>query len=323
MASSPGLSRAAPVKTSVSHSYIERYHLKWGLLFISPWLIGFLLFTLIPFIASFVLSLWEFQLSAPDEANFIGLENWRRLLFGDELVWQSLGVTFLFGLVSLPLNLAAAFFLAILLNSEKLLGKGLFRTLFYVPTMVPLIASTLIWQGVLNPQTGWLNRLIETLTPINAVGMSGLRWLDQPGLVYFALAFIGLWGIGNTILITLAGLQGVPTELYDSAEVDGATWVRRLWHITLPMISPVMFYNLVLGLIGVMRYFVVPFVLNGGNGYPEGSTRFYMIYFYRQAFQFANMGYGSTLAWFMFVIILILTLFLFYTSRHWVYYAGE
>ena len=300
----------------------KRYDAVWGYIFISPWIIGFLAFTLIPFVGSFVLSLFDFQLQRPDEATFIGLENWSRLL-ADRQVWQSLGITFLFAAITLPINFVAAISLAILLNSRALTGQNLFRTLFYAPTMVPVIAAALIWNGVLNPQTGWLNRLIEWLTPINAVGPSGLRWLYEPELVYFAFAFIGLWGIGNAILITLAGLQGVPTDLYDAAEVDGASWWRRLWAVTLPMVSPVLFYNLVLGVIGLIQYFLVPFVLTSDNGYVFGWARFYMIYFYDQAFQYTNLGYGSALAWFMFIVALIVTLVLFGTSRRWVYYSGD
>jgi multiple sugar transport system permease protein len=300
----------------------DLYRAKWGFIFISPWIIGFLAFYHVPMVASFVLSLYRFDVTKPDEASFIGLENWQRLLFQDPDVWISLGITFKFAFITLPIGFAAAIFLAILLNSEELIGKNIFRTLFYAPTMVPLIAAIFIWNGVLNPHTGWVNRLID-LTGIQATGTGGLRWFNDPSLIYFAYTFVGLWGIGNTMLITLAGLQGVPTALYEAALIDGAGWWSRLWNITLPMVSPVLFYNLVLGVIGLMQYFIVPWVLTQGSGYPEGTTRFYMIYFYKQTFTFNNMGYGATLAWFMFAVALALTVFLFSTARHWVHYAGE
>lgn len=244
------------------------------------------------------------------------------MLLDDPVVWQSLGVTFIYALIALPIGIILPIGLALLLNSKNLWGTNIFRTLFYAPTMVPAIAGVLIWQQVLNPQTGWLNRMIEWLSfgTVKAVGLDGLRWLDNPRLVYFAFAFIGLWGLGNAILTSLASLQGVPTELYEASEIDGAGYFRRLFNITLPMISPVIFYNLVLGVVGLLQYFLVPFVLNGGNGYPENATRFYMVYFYKQAFSFANMGYGATLAWFMFFIALAFTLIIFGTSRYWVYY---
>ena len=260
---------------------MEKYRAKWGYIFISPWLIGFSIFTIVPMIASLVFSVMDFQLATPEEAKFIGLQNWERMLFNDPNVWQSLGVTFKFAIITLPIGFSLAIFLAILLNSHDLIGKNVFRTLFYAPTMVPGIAAILIWSGVLNSQTGWLNRGIENLTGYPAVGISepAIRWLDKPELIYFAYTFIGIWAIGNTILITMAGLQGVPTDLYDASKVDGAGWWRRLWHITLPMISPVIFYNLVLGVIGLLQFFNTPYVLNGGNGYPEGASRFFMIYF--------------------------------------------
>jgi multiple sugar transport system permease protein len=212
--------------------------------------------------------------------------------------------------------------LAVLLNSKHLIARNLFRTLFYAPTMVPLIAAIVIWSRVLNPQTGWMNKLIA-LTGYDAIGVSGLRWLDDPNLIYFAYTFIGLWGIGNAILINLAGLQSVPTELYEAAEIDGAGWTKRLTRITIPMVSPIIFYNLILNVVGLMQYFIVPWILNQGSGYPEGTTKFYMIYFYKQAFTFKNMGYGAALAWLMFIVALTITLALFKTGRSWVFYSGD
>ena len=295
---------------------------RWGYAFIGLWLVGFLVFYLVPMVASFIFSLFDFQLANPDEARFIGLANWRRLLFDDPLVWQSLKVTFTFALISLPIGMLSAFFLAVLLNSKNLVAAPLFRTLFYAPIMVPAVAAVLIWSGVLNPTTGWLNRLIEGATGLDAAGPNGIRWLDNPALVYIAYTMIGLWGIGNAILYNLASLQGVPTELYEAARIDGASWWRQLWSITFPMITPVIFYNLVLSVIALLQYFNTPYVLNGGSGFPDGSTYFYMIHFFKQSFGFLNMGYGSTIAWFMFLIALVITLVMFGTARYWVYYAA-
>ena len=273
----------------------QREEAKWGLIFLSPWLIGFSLFYFIPMIVSFGFSLYDFTLSAPEEAVFVRLDNWIRMLARDPNSWETLFVTFKFALISLPIGMLSAFLLAVLLNSQHLMGKNVLRTLFYAPTMVPLIAAILIWSRVLNPHTGWLNQLIE-LTGVSAVGINGLRWLDDPNLIYLAYTFIGLWDIGNAILINLASLQGVPTELYESASIDGAGFFRQLWSITIPMVTPVIFYNLVLSVVGLLQFFIVPWVLNLGSGYPEGTTNFYMVYFYKQAFTFQNMGYGATLA---------------------------
>lgn len=301
---------------------LARTEARWGYAFIGLWLVGFLVFYLTPMVASFIFSLYDFQLANPDEARFIGLENWRRLLFDDPLVWRSLQVTFTFALISLPIGMLSAFFLAVLLNSKHLVGAPLFRTLFYAPAMVPAVATVLIWSGVLDPTTGWINRFTETLTGFDAAGPNGIRWLDDPALVYIAYTMIGLWGIGNAILYNLASLQGVPTELYEASRIDGASWWRQLWSITFPMITPVIFYNLVLSVIALLQYFNTPYVLNGGSGFPDGSTYFYMIHFFKQSFGFLNMGYGSTIAWFMFIIALLITLLMFGTSRYWVYYAA-
>jgi multiple sugar transport system permease protein len=304
-------------------SPMKRREALWGLAFITPWLIGFLFFYLAPMIFSLVFSVYDFTLSNPDEARFIGLDNWRRMLFEDPNVWETLMVTLRFAVISLPIGLVTSFMVAVLLNSKNLIGRNVFRTLFYAPTMIPGIASIFIWSSVLNSQTGWVNRLISTVTPFDVMGVNGLRWLDDPNLIYIAYTFIGLYGIGNAILINLASLQGVPTELYEAAEIDGANWTMRLITITIPMVTPVIFYNLVLGVVGLLQYFIVPWILNLGSGYPEGTTNFYMIYFFKQAFSYQNMGYGAALAWLMFFVALLITLFLFWTGRFWVYYSGE
>jgi multiple sugar transport system permease protein len=296
---------------------------RWGLFFLSPWMIGFLLFYLLPMIASFGFSLLRFNPAVPDESVLIGFANWERAIMVDREVRLSFTRTLHFAAISLPISLSFALFLAIILNSKNVIGKTLYRTLFYMPSMIPLVATVLIWNGVLNEQTGWINVIIERLTGITAVGTQGLRWLADPKLVYYAYTMFGLWGVGNAMIIFLAGLQGVPTELYEAAEIDGASWLTRLFRITIPLITSVIFYQLVLGVIGSLQYFLAPFVLNAGTGFPQGMTRFYMVYFYKQSFSFFNMGYGATLAWLMFIFSLILTIVLFGTAKYWVYYAAE
>ena len=304
-------------------SAMKKYEAKWGYAFISLWVIGFFAFYFLPMIASLAFSVLDFQLAKPEDIEFVGFAHWKRMLFDDELVWVSMRVTFVFALITLPIGMIVSFGLAVLLNSKDLIGRDLFRTLFYMPSMIPLIASIFIWSGVLNPQTGWLNRIIEYTTGYPAVGLSGLRWLDDPSLIYFAYTYIGIWGVGNAIIINLAGLQSVPTALYEAARVDGASWLRRLWSITIPMVSPVIFYNLVLGLVGLLQYFLVPYVLNGGNGYPADTTRFYLIHFFNNAFGYADMGYGAALAWLLFIVGMALTLGLFASARYWVYYEAD
>lgn len=304
-------------------SQLEKKEIRWGLLFISPWIIGFLAFYFLPMIASFGFSLYDFNPAVPNQARFVGFANWQRALFQDQEVWLSLRRTIHFAAISLPISLLFALFLAILLNSEHVLGKSVYRTLFYMPTMIPLVATVLIWNGVLNEQTGWINVIIERLTGIRATGTQGLRWLADPNLVYYAYTMFGLWGVGNAMIIFLAGLQGVPSELYEAAQIDGANWFQRLIFITIPLITPVIFYQVVLGVIGSLQYFLAPFVLNSGTGFPEGMTRFFMVYFYKQSFTFFSMGYGATLAWLMLVIAMIITIVLFGTARFWVFYTTE
>ncbi len=302
---------------------LQKKEARWGLLFLSPWMIGFLLFYLLPMIASFGFSLFKFNPAVPDEAVFISFTNWIRAITTDKEVLLSFTRTLHFAAISLPINLGFALFLAILLNSENVVGKTIYRTLFYMPSMIPLVASVLIWNGVLNEHTGWINVIIEAVTGITATGTEGLRWLADPKLVYYAYTMFGLWGVGNAMIIFLASLQGVPTELYEAAEIDGASWFAKLFKITIPMITPVIFYQLVLSVIASLQYFLAPFVLNQGTGFPEGKTRFYMVYFYKQSFSFFNMGYGATLAWIMFIVALIITVILFGTAKYWVYYASE
>ena len=300
----------------------ERREARWGYAFIGLWIVGFLTFYFLPMAASLVFSFFDFELTRPDEATFIGLDNWRKLLFEDPRVWQALRVTFTFALISLPIGMISALFLAVLLNSEHLIGKSLFRTLFYAPTMVPIIAGVLIWSGVLNPTTGWINQIIEAVTGLDAAGPNGIRWLNDPRIIYLSYVMIGFWAIGNAILYNLASLQGVPSELYEAAKIDGASWLRRLWSITLPMISPIIFYNLILSIFGLMQYFEVPYVLNTGTGEPDGTTYFYIVHFYRQTFQNLDMGYGSAIAWLLYIIAITITATLFATANRWVYYAG-
>lgn len=294
---------------------IARRERNWGLIFLAPWIVGFLVFFLGPMIASLVFSFTNLVLVRPDETRFVGLDNWRRI-FSDPLVLRSLAVTVRFLLISVPLSLALPLLLAVMLNSNHLAGKPIFRTLFYMPMMIPGVAGALIWLGVLNTQSGWINLFL------GAVGIPAPDWFNDPNWVVPALTLVGLWGIGNTMLIMLAGLQNVPTELYDAAKVDGAGAVRSFFVITIPLISPVIFYNLVLSVIGAFQYFLTAYVIYNGLAGPGDSALFYMYNLYREAFVYYNMGYAATLAWGMFVVALLVTIGLFATARRWVYYAG-
>ena len=283
-----------------------------GLLFVSPFLIGFLVFSALPMIASFILSLTDFDPRRPEEIQFVGLDNYLRML-NDPVLFESLWVTVRFALMVVPLTLGFALAMAMLVNNTLLAGRNVFRTLFYMPMHIPIVASTLVWMGMLHASNGWLNMGLA------AVGIPGPNWLQNPGWVGPALGLMGLWGIGNMMLIFLAGLQGVPTELYDAARVDGAGPLARFRWVTLPMITPVLFYNLIIALIATFQYFTQAYVISNGRGDPDRATLFFNLNLFREAFTFFDMGYASALAWLLFVIVLGLTVILFRTAGRWVY----
>lgn len=310
----PPIQSSSPSKRKTPS--ISSRETRWGLIFLSPWIIGFLIFTIIPMGASLIFSLTNYNPIHPEDIKFLGLDNYARL-FNDKDVLNAIWVTLRFALMAVPLGLAFPLMLALIVNSKNLFAKNIFRTLFYMPYMIPVVASVMVWGGILNSNSGWLNYLLNTL-----FGITGPRWMTDENWVGPALVIMGFWGVGNTMLTMLAGLQNVPTELYEAATVDGAGWWRRLFNITIPMISPIIFYNLVLGLIGTFQYFAQAYLISNGRGDPNGATMFYALYLYKTAFAFLDMGYGSTLAWVLFLVVLILTIFLFKTSRRWVYYAG-
>ena len=308
------ISLAAPPKKK-GRTALERREIKWGLIFLSPWLIGFVIFTIFPMIASFIFTVTEFNLLQPQGFTFIGLRNYERL-FTDPQVLASLVITFRFALFSVPIAIFVPLGLALLVNAKYLFGKNVFRALFYMPQMITSVAIVVIIGAVLNSESGWVNRLLAM------IGIEGPRWFQDEVWVVPALAIMSVWTVGNTMLTMLAGLQNVPTELYEAARVDGASPWRSFWNITVPMISPVIFYNLVLAVIGSLQYLVGAFIIGNGRGDPNGATMFFNMYLYKTAFAFLDMGYGATLAWVLFVIGLVLTIALFRLQRRWVFYAG-
>lgn len=298
-----------------ARSSIGRRQALTGFAFISPWIIGLAVFTTIPMVASFVLSFTDFDPREPGATTFIGLANYERMLH-DPLLLTALSVTVRFAVLNVPITLIAALGVAMLVNSTLLAGRNVFRTLFYMPMQIPIVASTLIWIGMLNASTGWFNGIL------GAVGITGPDWINSIEWVYPSLTLMGLWGIGTMMLIFLAGLQGVPTELYDAARVDGAGRWTTFRNVTLPMISTVLFYNLIISLIGTFQYFTQAYIIGNGRGDPANATLFFNLHLYREGFKFFDMGYASALAWLLFAIVLVLTAFIFRTARGWVYEAG-
>jgi multiple sugar transport system permease protein len=283
----------------------------FGFLFILPATLGFIVFVAGPIVASLYFSLTEFKIiSAP---RWIGPQNYVQL-FNDPLFWQSLKVTVLYALLSLPISLALSLGLAVLMN-QKLKGIAFWRTVYYLPAVISGVAVAVLWRWILNPEFGLLNALLRYL------GINGPNWLQDPRTALPSLVMISLWAVGGSMVIYLSGLQGIPTELYEAAEIDGATSWRRFWHVTLPLLSPVIFFNVVIGLIGAFQWFTEPFVMTRGG--PEQSTMSYMLNLYNNAFQFFKMGYASALAWVLFVIVLLLTLAVFRSSPMWVHYEAD
>jgi multiple sugar transport system permease protein len=283
--------------------------------FIGPWLIGLVLFIAGPMIASFVMSLTDFNLVHPETTRFVGLDNYIRLT-SDPTIGQSLVATLKFALLAIPVTMGASLGFALLLNHPRMPAKGPLRTLVYMPIMIPLVASTMVWTGFLNTETGWLNKVLQTF------GIPGPDWISSEAWIYPALTLMGLWAIGNFMVINIAGLQSVPTELYEAARIDGAGWWKSLRKITIPLISPVLLYDLVIVLIATFQYFTQAYTLTNGRGDPNNATLFINLELFREAFVFSRMGYGAAIAWLLFAIVLILTVILFAFARKRVYYGG-
>lgn len=226
-------------------------------------------------------------------------------------------VTLRFALIGIPLGLVVPLLLAVLVNSRRLVGANIFRTLFYLPSVIPVVAGAIIFNGVMNAQSGWLNLLIHSLGIANPP-----RWFSDPTWAGFALNLLAIWGVGNAMIILLASLQSVPTELYEAATVDGAGPITKFFNITIPMISPVIFYNVTISVIGAFQYFVPALLIGGTAGNPQGSLLFFPTVFYREAFVFSNMGYGSVLALVIFVVTMAAAGVLFFFAQRMVYYAG-
>ena len=278
---------------------------------ISPWLIGFVVFTAGPIIASLYLALTDYDLlSAP---RFVAFQNLRKMLLADRLVLHSLKVTSTY-VLGVPLRVAAGLAVALLLNQE-VRGLAVFRTVCYLPSVVSGVAVSLMWMWVFNPELGIINGLLARL------GIKGPDWYYSKQWVVPTFMITSLWGVGSGIVLYLSALQGVPTVLYDAATIDGASRWQRFWNVTVPMISPVIFFTLIMGIIGSFQVFTSAYVITSGG--PANASLFYVLYLYRNAFQYFQMGYASALAWLLFVIILAVTALTLLSGERWVYYAGS
>jgi multiple sugar transport system permease protein len=287
----------------------------WAYIFITPWIIGFFVFTLGPMVASLFYSFTDFNII--DAPIWRGIANYKKLLFDDPLFWHSLKVTIKYAAMALPLNLIVGFTIAVLLN-QKIFAVNVWRTMYFMPSVIAGVAVALLWVRIFNARIGLLNPFLKSIGIDNPPG-----WLQDPDWAVPALVIMSLWSVGGSMIIYLAGLQGIPTTLYEAATIDGANVFQKFAKITIPMMTPVIFYNLVLGLIGAFNYFTEVYVATDGTGGPVRSTLFYNLYLYQNAFRFFDMGYASGLAWVLFLIVLIVTLLVFRSSPYWVYYEGE
>jgi len=292
---------------------LERQNYRNGLLFCSPAILGLLAFTLYPVISSLYYSFCNYPMLKPPI--WVGLANYKTL-FADPIFYKSLGNTVYYAVYATPIGIAVAFLLALLLN-QKVKGMVVFRTMFFVPSIVPMVSASVLWLWLLNPSYGLIN------AGLHALHIYEPGWMADPAWAKPALILMSTWGVGGWMLIYLAGLQDVPQDLYEAAEIDGASAMQRVWHVTVPFMSPHIFFTLVMGFIGAMQYFTQAYVMTNGQGGPVDSTRFFSLYLFQNAFQYWKMGYACAMAWLLFIVILAFTLVLFKTSARYVYYGGE
>ncbi len=290
----------------------ERHNLMMGLLFVSPWILGFLIWTLYPLISSIFFSFTRYDFITP--MKFIGFQNYVEIFTRDPRFYTVVYNTFYYVGIGVPLGVAVAFLMANLLNAD-MKGRSFFRAIFYVPSIIPAICSAMVWLFIFNNQYGVINNVLR------AMGQPIIPFLSNPTLAKPSLIIIHLWAQGTAVVIFLAALQDVPRSLYEAATVDGANGWHKFRHITIPLSSPIIMYNLIMGLIGGFQTFLMPYLLT--NGGPMASTEFYAMHLYRNAFELFRMGKACALAWLMFVVLAAFTIFIFRSSARWVFYGGE
>lgn len=289
---------------------IEARKARTGVLFTLPWILGLLIFYAYPLIASIYYSFTSYSVLNPGE--FVGLANYETLM-ADKLFWKSIANTLIFTVMSVPINIILGVAIALLLNT-KIHGIGFYRTIFFIPTLVPVVATATVWRWLLNSNYGLFNSILAKF------GLPAVPWLASEDWSKISLVMIAAWGIGQAIIINLGGLQDISPEYYEAASIDGANAWQKTTRITLPLLTPVIFYNVVMGVINALQIFTLPYALTNGEGSPTHSLTFYVMHLYNNAFGYMKMGYASAMAWILFVIILVLTLVIFGTSKKWVYY---
>ena len=285
-----------------------------GWIAVSPWIVGFLIFTLGPMLASLYFSFTSYDvLSSP---KWVGLRNYDNLFTNDPIFWKSVRNTLIYAVMYVPLHLIAAFFVALLLH-QVTRGQSAFRTLMYLPAMTPAVATSYVWLSILNPNDGWLNRLLR------ALHLPAPLWTVDPFWTKPTIVLTGIWVLGGAMVIFLAALQSLPKDLYEAATIDGASAWNRMWNITIPLLSPVILFNLTVNTIASLGIFTQGYVIFDAKGGPENSALFIMMYLYRRGFNNFQMGYASTVAWMLFLLIVLITIVQFALSKRFVYYENE
>ena len=311
----------AVARPAAAKSKLHRDQVFWAYVFLLPWIIGLIVFVSGPILFSLGLSFFNYTLGS--EINFVGLANWIKAFTQDDLFWPTIVRTFVYTAFVVPLSVFGALLTAILLN-QRLRGTTFYRTVFFMPHLAPTVAAIYIWLWLLNPQYGLVNEIIFQIGyHLTGTGFKGPGWFGDPGFALPSLMLVALWAAigGNMMVIFLAGLQGIPQELYEAASIDGASALSRFRHVTIPMISPTLFFNSVLACIVAFQTFEVPFI--GTRGGPAYATWLYGLHIYQTSFQFFDMGYGATLAWILFIALSFFTFLQFRSFRNFVFYAGE
>jgi multiple sugar transport system permease protein len=286
-----------------------------GYALILPWILGFLIWSLYPFLRSLYLSFTEYNIFQPPQ--WVGVDNYVKMFTKDRDFWPALRLTLLYSALNVPLGLIGSLGVALLLN-RNVKGIGIWRTIYYLPAVLPAAAVALLWRWMLSPTSGLINFVLRPVYQV--LNMKPLQWFTDPQLVLPAFTIMGMWGVfGANSVILLAGLKNIPRHLYEAAELDGANTWQQFRHVTLPMISSTMFYNLVTGIIGALQIFTQAFFIT----IPRRAGTFFNVLIYQKAFQFRHMGYASAQAWVLMVIILVITLLVFRSSAIWVYYEAE
>lgn len=285
-------------------------------IFILPWIIGAIVFTFGPIIASLYFSFTNYDVLRPPE--WVGLENYQRIFQEDQLFRKALQNSLIYTAMYIPLHIATSLLIAMLLVTN-VRGVPIWRTFFYLPVVTPVVAAAVLWRFLLNPQAGMVNQVLRS------IGLPAPGWTTDPDWLLRSVVLMVVWSAaGSTMIIYLAGLKGIPKDLYEAAELDGAGWISKTFNITLPMLSPVIFFTLVVGLIGSIQVFAQPRILfNDENGGAGNASLTYMMYLFNNAFSYFRMGYASALAWILFIVILLVTALQFWGSKRWVHYEGE